>query len=156
MDCQCWSQPVPLLIDSCVSPWRALQFSLGELTTRCAASGLPCCHQQDLQAGWLVNEETDRAIGHHPSCMNQAIRRDQVCPQSNKGLCLSHPLFVRYKPDPFYYTANLRLPPSLVGIPTSWMPNCLQAKVWATLQWQKIWMCSVLNKSPNFVWESAQ
>ena len=53
-------------------------------------------------------------IGCHPTCMSQAIRRDQVFPSSNKGGCfISHPLFAMYKPDAFGLTAHLRPLPSL-------------------------------------------
>ena len=42
-----------------------------------------------------------------------AMRRDQICPSSNKEGCLiTHPLFAIYKPDPFDRTAQFSPPPS--------------------------------------------
>ena len=41
------------------------------------------------------------------------MRRGQVCPSSNKGVCLlTHPLFAIYIPDTFDRTAHLSPPPS--------------------------------------------
>ena len=44
---------------------------------------------------------------------DSAMRRDQVCPSSNKARCfITHPLFTIYKPDPLAYIAHLSPPPS--------------------------------------------
>ena len=44
-------------------------------------------------------------------CLNQTVRRDQVCPRSNKrGYFISYPLFARHKPHPICHTGHLRLP----------------------------------------------
>ena len=68
-----------------------------------------------------------------------AMRRDQVCPSSNKGGCLlTHPLFAICKPDTFDRTAHLsplpsrRLSPHFVNFLLeclgSWRPSVAKSE----------------------------
>ena len=86
----------------------------------------------------------------HPSfCMSQAIRKDQVCPSSNKGGCLiPHPLLAIYIRDLICLTAHLR-PPLLIGLVRAGCPVVsepqLEWRQWYchTIWWWKLWVCSL-------------